>query len=45
MAKGSKLLLSVGALRPRWGSGTVEWSQPGQQGPWVPLDEMDKVLG
>lgn len=33
VAKGGKLLLSVGAVRPPWDSGAVEWSQPGQQGP------------
>lgn len=45
MAKGGELLLSVGAVRPPWNSGAVEWSQPGQRGPQVPLDEMDKALG
>lgn len=44
LAKGGKLLLSVGAATPPWDSGAVEWSQPGQRGPQVPLDEMDKVL-
>jgi hypothetical protein len=43
--RGGELLLSVGAVRPPWDSGAVEWSQLGQRGPWVPLDEMDKALG
>lgn len=45
MAKGGELLLSVGAVRPPWDSGAVEWSQLGQRGPQVPLDETDKALG
>lgn len=44
-AKGGKLLLSVGAVRHPWDSGAEEWSQPGQRGPQVPLDKMDKALG
>ena len=43
--QGGELLLSVGAVRPPWDSGAEEWSQPGQRGPQVPLDEMDKALG
>ena len=45
VAKGGELLLSVGAVRHPWDSGAEEWSQPGQRGPQVPLDEMDKALG
>lgn len=44
-AKRGEFLLSVGAVRAPWDSGAVEWSQPGQREPQVPLDETDKVLG